>query len=90
MKSQGLMLGYYKTTHAPAFTPTAGCTRRQGPNTHEMPKATSSITGRVKDLFKTSKGKYVAGADRGPPRHAPGGRGLRVVTGANLSQPVGC
>jgi long-chain acyl-CoA synthetase len=35
------------------------------------------ITGRVKDLFKTSKGKYVApGADRGQAGHASARRGL--------------
>ena len=47
------------------------------------------ITGRVKDLFKTSKGKYVAPApieDRlvmNPALEAC------VVTGANLGQPLG-
>lgn len=47
------------------------------------------ITGRVKDLFKSSKGKYVAPA---PIEHWLGADTLIeacIVTGANLGQPLG-
>ena len=93
MRSPAVMLGYYKEPELTreAFTEdgwlrtgdkgridtvgeTAGCLR---------------ITGRVKDLFKTSKGKYVA------PSPIEDRLGMHpaveacVVTGANLGQPLG-
>ena len=47
------------------------------------------ITGRVKDLFKTSKGKYVAPAPIEDRLVMNGAIEACVVTGANLGQPLG-
>ena len=47
------------------------------------------ITGRVKDLFKTSKGKYVAPAPIEDRLVMNGAVEACVVTGANLGQPLG-
>ena len=55
------MLGYYKDPRRPR-----GVHRRRLPETGDVASSTSKsglkITGRVKELFKTSKGKYVAPA----------------------------
>jgi long-chain acyl-CoA synthetase len=62
MKSPGLMLGYYKE---PELT-RAGLTDDGWLHTGDKgaldAEGNLKITGRVKDLFKTSKGKYVAPA----------------------------
>jgi long-chain acyl-CoA synthetase len=47
------------------------------------------ITGRVKDLFKTSKGKYVAPAPIEDKLVMHDAVEACVVTGANLGQPLG-
>ena len=47
------------------------------------------ITGRVKDLFKTSKGKYVAPAPIEDKLVMHEAVEACVVTGANLGQPLG-
>ncbi len=89
MRSQALMLGYYKEpelTRA-AYTPDGWL--RTGDKGDIDNQGLLRITGRVKDLFKTSKGKYVAPApieDRLVMHEA---LEACVVTGANLGQPLG-
>ena len=62
MRSQALMLGYYKAPELTrdAFTPDGWL--RTGDQGFIDNHGWLHITGRVKDLFKTSKGKYVAPA----------------------------
>jgi len=89
MRSPALMLGYYKepALSREAFTQDGWlCTGDKG---HIDPEGNLHITGRVKDLFKTGKGKYVAPApieDRLGTHEAVE---ACVVTGANLGQPLG-
>ncbi len=89
MRSPALMLGYYKE---PALTRDAFTTDgwlRTGDKGTIDGEGLLRITGRVKDLFKTSKGKYVAPApieDRLVMHEA---LEACVVTGANLGQPLG-
>ena len=88
MKSPGVMLGYYKdpAQTAASFTPD-GWFRTGDKGEHE-PDGCLRITGRVKDLFKSSKGKYVAPAPiedllvNHPDIEAC------AVTGANFPQPL--
>lgn len=89
MRSPALMLGYYKEPKLTeeAFTPDGWL--RTGDKGAIGADGCLRITGRVKDLFKTSKGKYVAPApieDRlvmHPTVEAC------MVAGANLGQPLG-
>ena len=74
MRSPALMLGYYKEP--------------------ELSRASFTDdgwlkTGRVKDLFKTAKGKYVAPAPIEDKLGAHEAVEACVVTGANLGQPLG-
>jgi long-chain acyl-CoA synthetase len=83
------MLGYYKepTLTKEAFT--ADGWLRTGDKGSLDAEGNLKITGRVKDLFKTSKGKYVAPApieDRLVMHEAIE---ACAVTGANLGQPLG-
>jgi long-chain acyl-CoA synthetase len=89
MRSPALMLGYYKEPEQTrdAFTPDGWL--HTGDKGHIDAQGNLHITGRVKDLFKTSKGKYVAPApieDRLVMHEAVE---ACVVTGANLGQPLG-
>ncbi len=62
IKSPGQMVGYYKQpdlTEA-AFTPDGFF--RTGDRGERRPNGLLKLTGRVKELFKTAKGKYVAPA----------------------------
>jgi len=89
MKSPGLMLGYYKEPALTADAMTADgwlCTGDKGALDAE---GNLRITGRVKDLFKTSKGKYVAPAPIEDKLVMNGVVEACVVTGANLGQPLG-
>jgi len=89
MKSPGLMLGYFKE---PALTKAAYTDDgwlKTGDKGALDAEGNLKITGRVKDLFKTSKGKYVAPApieDRLVMHEAIE---ACAVTGANLGQPLG-
>ena len=60
VKSPGDMMGYYKDpqTTAASFTPDGFLKTGDRGSLDEMGRLT--ITGRVKELFKTAKGKYVA------------------------------
>jgi long-chain acyl-CoA synthetase len=89
MRSPALMLGYYKEPEQTrdAFTPDGWL--HTGDKGRIDAQGNLHITGRVKDLFKTSKGKYVAPApieDRLVMHEAVE---ACVVTGANLGQPLG-
>jgi long-chain acyl-CoA synthetase len=62
IKSPGQMIGYYKQPEltAEAFTPDGFF--RTGDRGERRPDGLLKLTGRVKELFKTAKGKYVAPA----------------------------
>ena len=89
MRSQALMLGYYKEPEQARKTFTADgwlCTGDKGQiDAQDLLR----ITGRVKDLFKTSKGKYVAPAPIEDKLVMHEAVEACVVTGANLGQPLG-
>ncbi|WP_233151748.1 AMP-binding protein [Pelomonas sp. KK5] len=90
IRSPAMMLGYYKDEALTRETLLPDGWQRTGDKA-ELDAATGCwrITGRVKDLFKSSKGKYVAPA---PIEDRLGASPLVeacVVTGANLNQPLG-
>ena len=60
VKSPGQMMGYYKNEQATAETYTDDGYFKTGDMGEVDEQGRLKITGRVKDLFKTSKGKYVA------------------------------
>jgi len=89
MKSPGVMIGYYKEPGQTKDAFTADGWLRTGDKGSLDAEGNLKITGRVKDLFKTSKGKYVAPApieDRLVMHEAIE---ACAVTGANLGQPLG-
>jgi len=89
MRSQALMMGYYKEPEktAEAFTPDGWL--RTGDKGQIDALGLLRITGRVKDLFKTGKGKYVAPAPIEDKLVMHEAVEACVVTGANLGQPLG-
>jgi long-chain acyl-CoA synthetase len=89
MKSPGLMLGYYKEPGLTRDAMTADGWLHTGDKGALDPEGNLRITGRVKDLFKTSKGKYVAPAPIEDKLVMNGLVEACVVTGANLGQPLG-
>lgn len=60
IKSPGDMMGYYKEPEMTAACYTADGFFKTGDRGEYSPEGLLRITGRVKELFKTSKGKYVA------------------------------
>ncbi len=89
MKSGGLMLGYYKEPELTKAAFTDDGWLKTGDKGALDAEGNLKITGRVKDLFKTSKGKYVAPApieDRLVMNELVE---ACAVTGANLGQPLG-
>lgn len=60
IKSPGNMLGYYKEPEMTAECYTPDGFFKTGDRGDYSPEGLLRITGRVKELFKTSKGKYVA------------------------------
>jgi long-chain acyl-CoA synthetase len=89
MKSGGLMLGYYKEPEQTKAAFTDDGWFKTGDKGALDAEGNLKITGRVKDLFKTSKGKYVAPApieDRLVMNELVE---ACAVTGANLGQPLG-
>ncbi len=89
MKSPGVMLGYFKEPELTRQAFTDDGWLRTGDKGALDAKGNLRITGRVKDLFKTSKGKYVAPA---PIEDRLGANPMIeacVVTGANLGSPLG-
>ena len=89
MKSPGLMLGYYKQPGVTREALTDDGWLHTGDKGALDAEGYLRITGRVKDLFKTSKGKYVAPAPIEDRLVMNGMVEACVVTGANLGQPLG-
>jgi long-chain acyl-CoA synthetase len=89
MRSPGLMLGYYKEPGLTAEAIDRDGWLHTGDKGTLDPEGNLRITGRVKDLFKTSKGKYVAPAPIEDRLVMNGAVEACVVTGANLGQPLG-
>jgi long-chain acyl-CoA synthetase len=89
MKSPGLMLGYYKEPELTREAFTEDGWLHTGDKGQLEPDGYLKITGRVKDLFKTGKGKYVAPAPIEDKLVMHPVIEACVVTGANLGQPLG-
>ena len=89
MTSPALMLGYYKEPELTREVMTADGWLRTGDKGFVDGQGNLHITGRVKDLFKTSKGKYVAPAPIEDKLVMHDAVEACVVTGANLGQPLG-
>ncbi len=62
IKSPGKMVGYYKQPYLDAEAFTADGFFRTGDKGERRPDGLLKLTGRVKELFKTAKGKYVSPA----------------------------
>ena len=89
VKSPGLMLGYYKAPELTREAFTSDGWLHTGDKGQLDAQGQLRITGRVKDLFKTSKGKYVAPAPIEERLVMNGAVEACIVTGANLGQPLG-
>ncbi len=89
MQSPGLMLGYYKEPELTRESFTADGWLHTGDKGVIDAEGNLKITGRVKDLFKTSKGKYVAPAPIEDKLVMHATVEACVVAGANLGQPLG-
>ena len=88
MRGPCLMLGYFKDPGqtAASFTPDGWL--KTGDKGRLEPDGCLKITGRVKDLFKTSKGKYVAPAPIEDLLVTQPEIEACAVTGANFAQPL--
>lgn len=86
VKSPSRMLGYYKMPEQTAAEITADGYFKTGDRGEFDEEGRLRITGRVKELFKTSKGKYIAPA---PIENKFNSQRVEVtcVTGPNLAQP---
>ncbi len=89
MRSPALMMGYFKEPEKTRETFTADGWLRTGDKGSIDKQGLLRITGRVKDLFKTGKGKYVAPAPIEDKLVMHDAVEACVVTGANLGQPLG-
>ena len=83
------MQGYYRDAEATAAAFTADGFLKTGDKGAIDAEGNLKITGRVKDSFKTSKGKYVAPAPIEEKLSALPLMEACCVAGANLAQPVG-
>jgi long-chain acyl-CoA synthetase len=88
MKAPCLMLGYYKEPELTRAAFTDDGWLRTGDKGALDAEGNLKITGRVKDLFKTSKGKYVAPAPIEDRLVMHASIEACCVTGANLGQPL--
>ena len=88
VKSEGLMLGYFKEPELSRNAFTADGWLHTGDKGALDVEGNLKITGRVKDLFKTSKGKYVAPAPIEDKLVMHNAVEACCVTGANLGQPL--
>ena len=88
MKAPCLMLGYYKEPELTRQAMTEDGWLRTGDKGALDGEGNLKITGRVKDLFKTSKGKYVAPAPIEDKLVMNSAIEACCVTGANLGQPL--
>jgi len=89
MRSPALMMGYYKAPEQTQDAMTSDGWLRTGDKGKIDAQGLLHITGRVKDLFKTGKGKYVAPAPIEDRLSMHESVEACVVTGANLGQPLG-
>jgi len=89
MRSAALMQGYYKEPAATADCMTADGWLRTGDKGTIDERGYLRITGRVKDIFKTSKGKYVAPAPIEDRLVLHPDIEACAVAGAHLTQPIG-
>lgn len=89
VKSPGTMLGYYKEPELTRQSFTDDGWLHTGDKGQLDAEGNLRITGRVKDLFKTSKGKYVAPAPIEDRLVMHASVEACCVTGANLGQPLG-
>ena len=89
MRSGALMLGYYKEPELTRAAYSADGWLRTGDKGQIDAQGLLRITGRLKDLFKTSKGKYVAPAPIEDRLVMHDAVEACVVTGANLGHPLG-
>lgn len=89
VKCPGLMLGYYKEPGLTREAFTEDGWLHTGDKGALDAEGNLRITGRVKDLFKTSKGKYVAPAPIEDRLVMHESIEACCVTGANLGQPLG-
>jgi len=89
MRSPAVMMGYYRMPEQTRDAFTADGWLRTGDKGQIDAQGRLRITGRIKDLFKTSKGKYVAPAPIEDRLVMHDAVEACVVTGANLGQPLG-
>ncbi len=89
MKSPGVMLGYFKEPELTKAAFSDDGWLKTGDKGALDAEGNLKITGRVKDLFKTSKGKYVAPAPIEDRLVMNEYIEACAVTGANLGQPLG-
>ena len=89
MRSSGVMLGYFKEPELTKEAFTADGWLKTGDKGALDSEGNLKITGRVKDLFKTSKGKYVAPAPIEDRLVMNEWIEACAVSGANLGQPLG-
>lgn len=89
MRSHALMQGYYKEPEKSREAFTEDGWLKTGDKGSIDKQGLLRITGRVKDLFKTGKGKYVAPAPIEDKLVMHEAVEACVVTGANLGQPLG-
>jgi long-chain acyl-CoA synthetase len=89
MRGPCVMLGYYKEPELTKATMTDDGWLRTGDKGALDAEGNLKITGRVKDLFKTSKGKYVAPAPIEDSLVMHPAIEACAVVGANLGQPLG-
>jgi long-chain acyl-CoA synthetase len=88
MRCPALMQGYYKSPDQTAQTMTPDAWLRTGDKGRCDAQGQLTITGRVKDIFKTSKGKYVAPAPIEDLLVIHPDIEACAVTGANMTQPL--
>ena len=88
MRCPSVMMGYYKDPEQTAATMTSEGWLHTGDKGVIERDGCLRITGRVKDIFKTSKGKYVAPAPIEDMLVNHPDVEACAVTGANLAQPL--
>jgi long-chain acyl-CoA synthetase len=88
LKSPGNMKGYYRDPQLTAASYTEDGFFKTGDRGEYDSEGRLKITGRVKELFKSSKGKYVAPAPIENLINAHGHVEMSCVTGVGLPQPI--
>jgi long-chain acyl-CoA synthetase len=89
VKSPGKMMGYYKMPQETADAYTSDGFLKTGDRGELDAQGRMRITGRTKDLFKTSKGKYITPVPMENRLAAFPGIEAVCVTGPGLPQPFG-